>query len=256
MNQRKSKAKSRKPRSENRKPATTICGGEKKDAGAKRVAKKRDDATSRQFGSLRGVVTVDETFFEPLPSEELEAWDANGGIAMTDESSTPERADPTADAFADLRLEAAAKLDERAVARAQLYAAIQAALPHLEQVLATVQSHWHAPDLFYRFYHQSFKVYRCNEATAEMVRELQALASGRPLNEWFLAIVADAASRKFSPEVNARWLEATSPVIAAFLHAKMFLELVVQAGHEPEPRPGHSLRSAWAAVLTLYGLRY
>lgn len=66
-------AKSRKPRSKNLKPAT-IRGGEKTDAGAKRVAKKRDDATSRQFGSLRGVVTVDERFFEPLPAEELDAW--------------------------------------------------------------------------------------------------------------------------------------------------------------------------------------
>lgn len=29
----------------------------------------------RQFGSLRGVVTVDERFFEPLPAEELDAWE-------------------------------------------------------------------------------------------------------------------------------------------------------------------------------------
>jgi len=35
----------------------------------------------------------------------------------------------------------------------------------------------------------------------------------------------------------------------------MFLELVVQAGHDPEPQPGHALQSGWAAVLTLYGLR-
>jgi len=31
--------------------------------------------TPRQFGSLRGVVTVDERFFEPLPAEELAAWE-------------------------------------------------------------------------------------------------------------------------------------------------------------------------------------
>ena len=169
----------------------------------------------------------------------------------------PEHSGPTpADAFADLRAKAVAMLDERAVAKAELFAAIQAAMPHLEQVLANAQSHWHAPDLFYRFYHQSFKVYHCNQETAEMVRELQALAPGRPLNEWFLAIVADAAGRKFSPEVNARWVEEVRPVIEAFLHAKMFLELVVQAGRDPEPQPGHALRSGWAAVLYLYGLRY
>ena len=176
---------------------------------------------------------------------------------MIDESNTPEHTDPTnAVSLADARAKAAAMLDERAVARAELFATIQAALPHLEHVLANVQSHWHAPDLFYRFYHRSFKVYHCNEETAEMVRELQALAPGRPLNELFLAIVADAASREFSPAVNSRWVEEVRPVIEAFLHARMFLELIVQAGREPEPQPGHSLRSGWAAVLTLYGLRY
>lgn len=29
----------------------------------------------RQFGSLRGVVTMDETFLEPLPTQELDAWE-------------------------------------------------------------------------------------------------------------------------------------------------------------------------------------
>lgn len=48
-------------------------GGKKRDL-AKRVIKKRDATTPRQFGSLRGEVTVDEKFFEPLPSEELEGW--------------------------------------------------------------------------------------------------------------------------------------------------------------------------------------
>jgi len=66
-------AKPRKPRSKT--PKRAIRGGGKKGAGAKRVAKKRDDATLRQFGSLRGVVTVDEKFFEPLSPVELDAWE-------------------------------------------------------------------------------------------------------------------------------------------------------------------------------------
>lgn len=145
-------------------------------------------------------------------------------------------------------------IDPRPEARAELFASIQSALPHLEQVLAKVQGHWFAPDLFYRFYHQSNKVYFCNSETAEVVQELQALAPGRPLNPWFLAIVADAAGRSFSKEVNVRWVEETRPVIEAFLHAKMFLELVVQVGRDGQ-QPRHSLPSGWAAVLCLYGLR-
>ena len=30
--------------------------------------------TRRQFGALRGKASVDEAFFEPLPDEELAAW--------------------------------------------------------------------------------------------------------------------------------------------------------------------------------------
>jgi prevent-host-death family protein len=32
-------------------------------------------APKRQFGALRGIVTVDPTFFDPLPEDELAAWD-------------------------------------------------------------------------------------------------------------------------------------------------------------------------------------
>ncbi len=66
-------AKPRKPRS--KAPKRAIRGGGKKGPGAKRVPKKREDATPRLFGSLRGVVTANEKFFEPLPVEELDAWE-------------------------------------------------------------------------------------------------------------------------------------------------------------------------------------
>ena len=141
-----------------------------------------------------------------------------------------------------------------AEARAELFAAMQAALPHLELLLTKVQGHWYAQDYFYRFYHQSFKVYHCNETTAEIVQELQALAPTRTLNPWFLAIVEDAVGRSFTHETNDHWVEETGPVIEAFLHAKMFLELVVAAGRDGE-QPKSSLPSGWAAVLYLYNLR-
>ena len=32
-------------------------------------------APKRQFGALRGKVWVDDSFFEPLPEEELRAWE-------------------------------------------------------------------------------------------------------------------------------------------------------------------------------------
>ena len=31
---------------------------------------------ARQFGVLRGLATIDDAFFEPLPEEELAAWES------------------------------------------------------------------------------------------------------------------------------------------------------------------------------------
>jgi len=33
-----------------------------------------DRVKQRQFGSLKGVVSLDDSFFEPLPADELAAW--------------------------------------------------------------------------------------------------------------------------------------------------------------------------------------
>jgi prevent-host-death family protein len=34
-----------------------------------------DQAPKRKFGALRGRIRTDESFFEPLPEEEIEAWE-------------------------------------------------------------------------------------------------------------------------------------------------------------------------------------
>ncbi len=31
----------------------------------------------RQFGSMKGLIKIDDRFFEPLPEEELAAWEGN-----------------------------------------------------------------------------------------------------------------------------------------------------------------------------------
>jgi len=46
--------------------------------GKKPIAKLvpfRSEATKRQFGALRGLVNVGPEFFEPLPAQEIEAWE-------------------------------------------------------------------------------------------------------------------------------------------------------------------------------------
>lgn len=40
-----------------------------------RLVALRSDAPQRRFGALAGVVSVDESFFDPLPGDELAAWE-------------------------------------------------------------------------------------------------------------------------------------------------------------------------------------
>ena len=40
----------------------------------------------RQFGAMKGLISIDDRFFEPLPEEELAAWE---GTCSCDYCSTP-----------------------------------------------------------------------------------------------------------------------------------------------------------------------
>ena len=144
-------------------------------------------------------------------------------------------------------------VDDRVEVQA-LFASLRAAMPRLESLLARVNDHWGGEDGVYRFYHQSFKVYGLQSYSTEIANTLQSLAPDRPLNEWFLAILADGSGNTFEPEHNRRWLEVTRPIVEAFFHARYFLEMAVKYGRELE-RPPNLLPSGWAALLYLYRLR-
>jgi hypothetical protein len=141
---------------------------------------------------------------------------------------------------------------------------IKARLPELEALLEKVSSHWHAEDGFYRFYHRSFKVYALQEDTTEIVAALRSLLfatanpSGggpeRPLNKWFEQIISEGTNRKFEMTHNQRWLDETRPILEAFFHARMMLDLAVKYGRELQTAP-MSMPSGWAALLYLFDLR-
>ena len=73
--------------------------------------------------------------------------------------------------------------------RTKLLQNIKAQSPRLEELFAQVEDHWGMEDGIYRFYHQSFKVYRLQHLTEEICRSLAALLPDRPMNPWFLEIV-------------------------------------------------------------------
>ncbi len=123
----------------------------------------------------------------------------------------------------------------------------------LEILLSRCSDHWVYEDSVYRFYHQSFKVYGLQGTTQAIVQRLQALAPDRPLNPWFLEIVAAGTGKAFKTEDNARWTEVTRPILEAFFHARFFLEMAVRYSDLQEPP--QMLPSGYAALLYLFGLR-
>lgn len=133
-----------------------------------------------------------------------------------------------------------------------MFRRLQEELPALERLLADVETEYE--DLFYRFYHQSFKVYRLQAVTKRVVEALQELAPERDLNPWFLEIVREGTGKVFEREHNQRWKETTRPMLESFAHARQFLEMIVRYGRQLD-EPPLCLPSGWAAVLYLYNSR-
>ena len=135
-----------------------------------------------------------------------------------------------------------------------LFARLKTDHAQLVELLADASGHWRYEDGLYRFYHQSFKVYRLQPHTLAMVAALRSLAPERDLHPYFAEILAQGTGIEFEPEHNGRWTAVTRPVVEAFLHAKYFLEMAVKCGGELDAPP-RVMPSGWAALLYFYGLR-
>ncbi len=136
----------------------------------------------------------------------------------------------------------------------ELLAALRAHLPELRRLLEEVSDHWGEEDGVYRFYHQSFKVYKLQDSTTRIAQALSQVWPAAPLNDWFRHIVNEGTGRRFEPAHNQRWLSETRPIVEAFFHAKYFLTMACRYGAELDEPPS-TLPSGWAAVLYLYGIR-
>ncbi len=144
--------------------------------------------------------------------------------------------------------------DDSRAAEVQLLGNLRAREEDLRAQLSACSDHWGFEDPVYRFYHQSFKVFWLQQQTQTLVRLLTELGpTGSALNPWFLQIVSDGTGRTFHLDDNARWTEATRPILEAFFHARYFVEMAVRyAGLAAPPQ---ALPSGYAALLCLYGLR-
>jgi hypothetical protein len=157
-------------------------------------------------------------------------------------------------ALEGLQARAKEREQERRKRETLLLANIKARLPDLETLGSKVEDHWAMEDGFYRFYHQSFKVYGVQNLTQELVRTFEELLPGAPLNTWFLQIVTEGTGKEFKDEDNENWLAVNRVILEALFHAHYFLAMICKYGRELKAPPS-ALPSGWAAVLYLYNLR-
>jgi hypothetical protein len=151
----------------------------------------------------------------------------------------------------------------------ELFENLKAKSSELENLFKEMSDHWIYEDSIYRFYHQSFKVYRLQVQINKIVGTFMELAPKKnrpkglgkeevpPLNKWFMMIVKEGTAKEFDMSDNKRWLEATRPIVEAFFHARFFLEMIVQYLKEfkDEKTPPNWLPSGWAAILYLFNMR-
>lgn len=112
------------------------------------------------------------------------------------------------------------------------------------------------PDIVYRFYHHSFKVFDGKRLVENSVKFFEHLSpNGSPLNSWYKTIVDEAISKEFDwDKTNPIWLQETRPILEAIWHSRYFLEQMLVAADILDAAP-EILPSGWAAVLYLYDLR-
>lgn len=145
-------------------------------------------------------------------------------------------------------------LEEQHALHEVLLKNIKRDLVELTRLRDHAESHWSEEDLVYRFYHQSYKVFRIQDLTTSIVDALRAVLPETPLNEWFMAIVAEGTGKKFETNGNRNWTATTRPLLEAFFHANYFLRMAVKYGNELDEAPS-PLPSGWASVLYLYDMR-
>tara|TARA_R100001132_G_C3273397_1_gene95490 strand:- start:3135 stop:3695 length:561 start_codon:yes stop_codon:yes gene_type:complete len=147
--------------------------------------------------------------------------------------------------------------ESRKYLETSLFKAVTSKVDDLRKIKSSVESEWGEADLFYRFYHNSFKVYRIQEWTKDIVSALQSLLPDREMNSLFMSIVSEGTGVSFKMEHNNNWSFHTRPLLEAYFHAKRFLDSAIESSDEleAEEEPPNVLSSSWATTLYLFDLR-
>jgi hypothetical protein len=128
-------------------------------------------------------------------------------------------------------------------------------VPELEELLARFEDRSGEEDAFYRFYHQSFKVFGLQELTLAGLKLIEEIGGETdPPHPWYCQIVTEGTRYEFELSTNDHWLKSTRPILEAFWHTKYFTQMMIKYAKELETAP-QMLPCGWAAVLWLLELR-
>ena len=161
------------------------------------------------------------------------------------------------------REEVIEKLEEIRQKERALLINIQRELPSLEKILEHVNSHWGEEDKVYRFYHESKKLYPIQGLTKAIYSALERISphqTGEKIpDRYYQQIIREGMfGREHKLEDNQNWAKVCRPMLEALFHSKYFLEMAIKYGKEyPQlPSGNERIKSGWAALLELYGLRH
>lgn len=142
-------------------------------------------------------------------------------------------------------------------AQNRLIATLQAKRKEMEELAKSCDSHWGFEDSFYRYYHQSFKVYYLQKTTEKIVALLETIqreSQLKDLNPWFMEIIKEGTGKEFHRSHNQEWQKHTRPIVEAYFHAREMLRMAQKYGRELKEATC-SLPSGWATLLYLYRMR-
>ena len=114
-------------------------------------------------------------------------------------------------------------------------------------------------DRFYRFYHQSFKVYDLQKITTKIVDLFCKIGDChfQELSPMFKEIVSEGIHKEFKQSSNSRWTYETRPIVEAYFHAQHILDMMIKYGlsKDPEGEISQGIEQGWGSVLHLYKIR-
>ncbi len=155
------------------------------------------------------------------------------------------------------------KLEEIEQKEVVLLGNIKREMPNLERILEQITrtNLWGEEDLVYRFYHESKKGYYIQGLTQTIYSALERISphqEGEKIPDpYYRQIISEGMTgREHKNEDNQNWAQICRPMLEAFWHSKYFLEMAIKYGKAYPEVPKQRIKSGWAALLELYGLKH